>query len=127
MQHSLEVRVPFLDHKVAELAMRIPIRFKLRNGETKKILKQAMEQYLPHGVLTHRKHGFSIPLQQWFKADLREYVHDRLLNSNSRLASYLDRNYVNAVVSDHGKGMRDLNGKIWTILFFDAWLEQQQS
>ena len=127
MQHSLEVRVPFLDHKFAELAMTIPVCFKLKNWETKYILKKAIAPYLPNPVLSHRKQGFAVPLKHWFKSDLREYVNDCLLAPNGRLSEYLNKGYIAQIVADHNSGPRDLNGKIWTLLFFEGWLQEQKT
>jgi len=127
MHHSLEVRVPLLDHKFAELAMRIPVRHKLKNGQTKHILKQAMKRHLPDDVVQHRKQGFAVPLKMWFKADLRDYVNDRLIHSNGSLSQYLNRDYIRKIVADHNSGQRDFNYKIWALLFFDAWLQEQKT
>jgi asparagine synthase (glutamine-hydrolysing) len=124
MLNSIEVRSPMLDHEFAELAFRIPADYRIRNGEKKYILKRAMQNLLPAKVLSHRKQGFGVPLKLWFRDDLRQYTNDRLNASNSRLGEYLNMEYVRKIVRDHDAGMRDLNQKIWTILVFDAWLEQ---
>ena len=127
MHHSLEVRVPLLDHEFAELAMRIPARYRLKTGQTKYILKQAMRRHLSPEVMQHRKQGFSVPLKTWFKADLREYVADRLANASGKISEYLNQDYITKIVADHNSGTRDFNNKIWTLLFFDAWLEEQNT
>ena len=126
MQNSLEVRVPIMDHVFAELSFKIPSKFKLKGNEKKYILKKSMEKYLPPGVLSHKKQGFGIPLKMWFKSDLKEYINDRLGSSNSYVSQYLNMDFVQKIVNDHNTGMRDLNQKIWEILFLDAWLEQNQ-
>jgi len=122
MQNSLEVRVPFLDHKFVELTLKIPSRYKMHNHEQKFIFKKALSPYLPASVLRHKKQGFSVPFNLWFKKDLKEYVDDRFLAAHSRLSDYLNMDYVRNVVNDHRSGGRDFNTKIWSILFFDAWL-----
>lgn len=124
MVNSLEVRVPLLDHKLAELSFRIPSRLKYKNGEMKYILKKTMGKHLPEAVLSHKKQGFTIPLKMWFKDSLKAYVHERLLGDNSKLATYMDMEYVRKTVIDNEKGMRSTYQKVWTLIVLDAWLEQ---
>ncbi|MEM6966044.1 MAG: asparagine synthase C-terminal domain-containing protein, partial [Bacteroidota bacterium] len=125
MLNSLEARVPLLDHKVAELSFKIPVKFKYNQKGKKYILKKAMQSYLPDAVINHPKQGFTMPLKMWFKDSLRDYVNDRLRRSDSMIADYLDVNYISKTIDDHNNGMRDLNEKIWSLLVLDTWLEQQ--
>ena len=125
MMNSLEARVPILDHKVAELSCRIPSKFKLKGNQKKYIFKKAVEKYLPDSVLNHKKQGFTVPMKLWFKDSLKEYVNDRLNSENHLLSEYLNMNYVKKIVNDHHNGMRDMNEKIWSLIFLDAWLEHQ--
>ncbi|MCF8245306.1 MAG: asparagine synthase (glutamine-hydrolyzing) [Saprospiraceae bacterium] len=122
MLNSLEVRVPILDHKLAELSFRIPANLKLKGMDKKYILKKAIGKHLPPSVISHRKQGFSVPLNHWFKDALRDYLNDRLSSKNSLLSQYLQMDYVAKVVEDHHKGLRDLDAKIWSLVFMDAWL-----
>lgn len=124
MLNSLEVRVPLLDHKLAELSFRIPSRLKYKNGQMKYILKKTMGKRLPESVLTHKKQGFTIPLKLWFKDSLKDYVHERLLGENSKLSNYLDMTYVRKIVIDNERGMRTSYQKIWSLIVLDAWLDQ---
>ena len=125
MRNSLEVRVPLLDHKFAELSFRIPWNLKYRGKIQKYIFKQAMSPYLTKSVLGHAKQGFSVPLSLWFKDDLKEYVNDTILSPNSLLSEHLDKNYVKYIVEQNLKGMRNFNGRIWSLLFFEEWLKSQ--
>jgi len=127
MMNSLEVRVPILDHKFAELSYRIPSHLKLKNGSKKYIFRKAMSKYLPPVILEQRKRGFGVPLKMWFKDSLRDYVHDHLLNNNSPLREFLQLDYVAKAVQDSETSHRDLNQKIWTLLVFDAWLRGNHS
>lgn len=124
MVNSLEVRVPLLDHKLAELSFRIPSRLKYKNGEMKFILKKTMEKHLPEAVLSHKKQGFTIPLSMWFKDSLKSYVHERLFGTNSKLADYVDMGYARKIVIDNERGMRSSYQKVWSLIVLDAWLEQ---
>jgi asparagine synthase (glutamine-hydrolysing) len=124
MMHSLEVRVPLLDHKFAELSFKIPWSLKFKNGNQKYILKKAMTPYLPKSVLSHHKQGFGVPLSLWFKEDLKEYVNEILLSNNPLYSNYLDKKFVRKCVANHNLGMRDFSSRIWSILFFEEWLKQ---
>ena len=79
MAHSIETRVPLLDHKLVEFAATIPPEMNLRGGTTKYVLKQAMRGILPDGIIDRPKHGFALPLSYWFRGKLGAYVRDLLL------------------------------------------------
>ncbi|HET7118085.1 MAG TPA: asparagine synthase (glutamine-hydrolyzing) [Hanamia sp.] len=124
MMNSLEVRVPLLDHIFAELTFKIPWQLKLKKNEQKYILKQSMASYLPKNILNHPKQGFGVPLEFWFKDDLKQYVNDTLLSTNSHLSSFLDKKYIENIIFKNQNGRKDLSPKIWPLLFFEEWLKQ---
>jgi asparagine synthase (glutamine-hydrolysing) len=124
MENSLEVRVPILDHKFAELIFKIPSSLKLKGYQKKYIFKKTMSKYLPQRVIGHKKQGFALPLSLWFKKDLKSYIYDRLTSKGTHISEYLNQKYVRKIMNDHVKGMRDLNEKIWAVIFLDAWLEK---
>jgi len=126
MTNSLEVRVPMLDHKFAELSFRIPSSLKMNGRDQKYIFKKTLSPHLPGSVLNHAKQGFSVPLSVWFKDDLKMYIQDTLFSQNPLLSTFLDKNYVRKIVRDNQKGMRDFSAKIWSLLFFEEWLRQNQ-
>ncbi len=126
MTNSLEVRVPILDHKFAELSFRIPGSLKMNGNDQKYIFKKALAPHLPGSILNHAKQGFSVPLSVWFKDDLKKYVQDTLFSENPLSAAYLDKKYMQKIVTDNQKGMRDFSDKIWSLLFFEEWLKQNQ-
>lgn len=126
MQNSLEVRVPILDHEFAELSFSIPSHFKLKGSKKKYILKKAMAKYLPESVLQHKKQGFAVPIEMWFKDELKDYVHDKLVSSRSPLSDYLEKDFIAKMIRHHNTGMRDFSRKIWSLLFLDEWLHQYQ-
>jgi asparagine synthase (glutamine-hydrolysing) len=127
MQHSLEVRVPLLDHKFAELSFTIPSGLKLNQMGGKYIFKRAMMKHLPNSVLQHAKQGFAVPFDDWFKGDLREYVDERLLSSNNQYEDYFRKDYVASIIAMHRKGMRNFAPKIWSLLVFAEWLDQNRN
>lgn len=124
MMNSLEVRVPLLDHKFAELTFKISAGLKLKGTSGKYIFKESMKPYLPESILNHPKQGFSIPINNWFKEDLKEYVYDTLLDRNSYSSRYLCQNFIKKTIVSQQKGMRDLSSKIWSLIFFEEWLKQ---
>ena len=124
MLNSLEVRVPLLDHKFAELSFKIPWNLKYNKGAQKYILKKAMSTYLPPNILNHPKQGFSVPLESWFKDDLKEYVNDTLLSANSKLCMFLNKKYVTEIIQKNQNGRKDFSSRIWPLLIFEEWLKQ---
>jgi asparagine synthase (glutamine-hydrolysing) len=126
MLSSLEVRVPLLDHKFAELSFRIPSQLKMKFNEQKIIFKKTMAASLPASILKHPKQGFSVPLSVWFKDDLKMYVKDVLLSQNPLLSSYLDKKYITKIVGENSSGMKDMSTRIWSLLFFEEWLKQNK-
>lgn len=127
MLNSLEVRVPLLDHKFAELTFKIPSNLKLHNNTPKYIFKQAMKNTLPANILVNKKIGFNAPISLWFKEELKEYVNDTLLSNNSLLSNHLEKSEIKKVIADNESGSRDFSGRIWSLLFFEEWLKQNQS
>jgi asparagine synthase (glutamine-hydrolysing) len=122
MMNSLEVRVPLLDHKLAEYVARLPARLKLANGETKSIFKKTMESHLPREVLYRPKMGFGVPMRQWVTNELRDVVRGYLLDS-SRVSGMLDPALLRTMVEDNEKNLYGsrTGGKLWWVLFFEMW------
>jgi len=126
MMNSLEVRVPFLDHKFAELSFKIPSQLKIKDSNKKYILKRAMKSLLSGNILNQAKKGFDVPISVWFTGRLKEFVNDTLITHNPLLGGYLNKDYVRKVINDNMTGMRDFSSKIWSLLFFEEWLKQTQ-
>ena len=126
MMNSLEVRVPLLDHKFAELTFKIPSELKLQGNDQKYILKKSMKAFLPPNILNHEKQGFGLPLPFWFKDDLKEYVNDTLVSASSHSQKYLNKQVIKKTIENNQKGLRNLSLKIWSLIFFEEWLRQNQ-
>jgi len=129
MLNSLEVRVPLLDHKFAELTFKIPSNLKLKGKNQKYIFKKSMSPYLPESILKHPKQGFAVPISVWFKGDLKTYVNDTFNSKCCLLYNYLDRRFVQKAISMNEKNDKhrwDTSEKIWALLFFNEWLKQNQ-
>jgi len=127
MAHSLEVRVPFLDHKFVEWGFSIPSEINLEQGVGKKSLKRAMEPYLPHDALYRRKMGFSVPLADWFRGPLKERLYKGLLSEHMEKCGYFNKSQLRKLIDQHVKGIRDNSAPLWTLLMFESFLRQNIS
>jgi len=118
MAVSLEVRAPFLDHRLMETAATIPSCLKLRGTEGKYILKKAMAGTLDDDVLYRRKWGFGIPLARWFRNELKDFSYDLIF---SRSDGMLNTAYLKKIWSEHQKGWCDRSAYLWSVLMFLQW------
>ena len=126
MLNSLEVRVPFLDHKFAELSFKIPSEFKMKGDVKKYILKESFKHLLPPDVITHKKRGFGVPLSKWFRGDLKNYSYDVLMDNN-HLNNFLDKKQIKKILDNQNKGVRDFSSKIWSLIVLNEWLKQNDN
>ncbi len=124
MAHSLEVRVPILDHKFLEWTASLPSRVKLRSGNGKHIFKKALEPMLPNDVLYRPKMGFAVPLNYWFRGPLRQRVRDTLTGPTLAGTGYFDASFLKKLVDQHESGARDHSASIWSLVMFDSFLRQ---
>jgi asparagine synthase (glutamine-hydrolysing) len=120
MAHSIEARVPLLDHKLVEFAATIPQEMRLRDGVTKYIFKRAMRGILPDAVIDRPKRGFAIPLGRWFRGSLAGFASDLLFSSACRQRGILNQAYLRKLLARHSQG-RDLDLHLWTIISFELW------
>jgi asparagine synthase (glutamine-hydrolysing) len=119
MRVSLEAREPLLDHKLIELAARIPSRLKIRNGIGKLILKQVVAPFLPAEVIQKRKQGFSVPLGAWLRTDLRADILDTLSGGNRH--GFFDRVGIERLTDAFFRGDDSRNYQVWTLYAFELW------
>ena len=125
MAVSLETRVPFLDHRVAELAARIPLSLKIGRGEGKLILKSLLRQYVPPQLVQRPKAGFQVPIGEWIKGPLRDWAENLLDERRLGSEGFLDATLVRDRWHAHLAGKRDSTAALWAILMFQAWLNEQ--
>ena len=127
MAHSLEVRVPMLDHRVVELAWRMPLDWKIRAGEGKWPLRQMLYRYVPQALMDRPKKGFSVPLGDWLRGPLREWAHALLDPARLTREGYLNAAPIQHAWQQHQAGHQDHSQRLWCVLSFQAWLQAQQT
>jgi asparagine synthase (glutamine-hydrolysing) len=121
MWHSLEVRVPFLDHKLVEFVATIPSSYKLKGWQKKYILIEALKRLVPGHILRRRKQGFSIPLSYWLRGPLRDLARTYLSASALKEVGLFNAAWVEQLLREHDSLVRNHETKIWTLLTFVLW------
>jgi asparagine synthase (glutamine-hydrolysing) len=124
MAHSLEARVPFLDPVVAELALALETKQKVRGFSKKRLLRQAVAPLLPREIIRGRKQGFSIPVAAWLRGDLESFARDVLSTQTLERQGYFRPETVTRVLDDHTSGREDLSRQIWGLLSFTLWFDR---
>ena len=124
MAVSLETRVPLLDYRIVEFAVNLPPQTKLYRGQTKRILKQAMEDRLPYDVLHKPKQGFSIPLKNWLRGPLKPLMMDLLSYERVNGRGYFNAECVSEWVTEHINGTMNHSHRLWALMVFELWNEQ---
>ena len=121
MQHSLEPRSPFLDHELAEFAARLPAHYKLRGRTNKYILKKALEKHLPANILYRDKRGFAVPIDRWFRAEMRQVAYAVLLDQRTLNRGLFDGQAVRTLLDEHSSGRMNHRHRIWELLMLELW------
>ena len=127
MAVSLETRALFLDHRVAELAARIPVSMKIGSGEGKKILKQLLYRHAPADMFSRPKSGFAIPIDSWLRGPLRDWAEAMLDVRRLQQQGFLDAQKIHQRWANHLAGREQAGQAIWPVLMFQAWLERHHS
>ena len=122
MAHSLEVRVPLLDHTFVEWVSGLPSGIKLKNGEGKYILKKALEPHLSNDILYRDKKGFSIPMAAWLRGPLRTQVRESVLSARLADTGIFNADYLRHMVDRHESGASDYSAPLWSLMMFEAFL-----
>jgi asparagine synthase (glutamine-hydrolysing) len=121
MAHALEVRCPLLDHRVIELAARVPSHLKLAGGRSKILLRRVAERLLPAEILSRPKRGFAPPVSRWLREDLRDYARDLLLAPDALAGELFDRGEVALLLDGHAGRRIEAGWSIWTLLMLEVW------
>jgi asparagine synthase (glutamine-hydrolysing) len=123
MANSVEARVPFLDHQLVEFAMSLPRHLKLRDGETKYILKRALKGVIPDRVIQRRKQGFGAPINQWMLDRMAKFVEHTLMHSPLRQRDLFDYDFVARLLAEHRAGRANYSFFLWGLLNLSLWYE----
>jgi len=121
MAQGLECRQPFLDHRVVELAAQMPRRLKFRRGRGKRILLEAFADLLPKSIRRRPKMGFGVPLDIWFRNELREPAREILLDRQTLERGYFRREAVTRLLNEHEQGHFDHSSRLWALLILELW------
>jgi asparagine synthase (glutamine-hydrolysing) len=124
MAHSLELRVPFLDPKVAEFAFSLPTSFKVRGFAKKRLLRRALAPLLPREIVHGRKQGFSIPIAAWLRGPLEPFAREVLAPSAVSRQGLLDPAAVTPILDRHCGGQEDLSRQIWGLMALTLWFDR---
>ena len=127
MATSLEARVPFLDHRFVEFAATVPGDYKMQGFKTKMILKQAMEELLPDEILYRGKEGFSIPIKNWLKKELKPLMMDTLAPDKIKREGFFNSGYIDKLVNEHLKGTENHSHRLWALIIFGRWYDLYMS
>jgi asparagine synthase (glutamine-hydrolysing) len=124
MAASIEARVPFLDHKLAEFVSTLPDSFRVRGARTKWILREAGKQIIPPFILGRPKVGFRVPVNEWFRHEMRDFLLDHLQSSNSLTRDYFNPNVLDRLLADHLNGRQNHEKVLWALLNLEIWHRQ---
>ena len=125
MGNSLESRVPFLDHRVVEFAWRLPMEFKLREGQTKWALRQVLYRHVPSELIERPKMGFGFPIDKWLRGPLRIWAEELLSEQRLRKEGFFYPEPIRQKWEEHLSGNLNWSSQLWGVLMFQAWLEQE--
>lgn len=127
MAVSLETRAPFLDHRLIEFSLSLSQKYKVRNGNTKWLLKEVLKKYLPKETFHRPKTGFAVPVGQWLRGPLKEWADSLLNQTRLKSEGYFNYKIINEKWDQHINKTHNWDYHLWDVLMFQAWLENQKN
>ena len=127
MANSLEVRTPFLDHRIVEYSWQIPHSFKLKNGQGKWILRQILNKYVPKKIIERPKMGFGVPIDNWLRGSLKDWAESLLNETRLKNEGYFDQNHIRTIWEEHISMKKNWHHHLWDILMFQSWLDKEKN
>ena len=123
---SLETRVPFLDHRIVQFALSLPMKWKIREGKGKWVLRKLLSKYLPQDLIDRPKMGFGVPIDYWLRGELKDWARDLMNPEKLKNEGFLESDLIQIKLSEHISGKRNWQYQLWSILMFQAWLEKNE-
>jgi len=127
MAASIEARMPFLDTRLAEFASAMPEQYRIEHSNTKVVLRNAVNRILPAEIINRPKVGFKVPIAQWFRTTLEDYLHAHLLGPDSILKEMINQSYVEQLLKEHKQSKANHEKLLWSLLNLELWLRLSQS
>ncbi len=124
MAASLEARMPFVDHEIAGYLSTLPDHFRVRGMQTKWLFRQTMKQILPAAILERPKVGFRVPVNEWFRGTMRDYLYDHLTGAESKTRAFYDSDALNNILRAHVDGRQNHEKLLWSLLTLELWHRQ---
>src|SRR3990167_11330290 len=124
MAVSLESRAPYLDHQLIEWMWQLPLHMKVRNSTTKWLLRQVLAQYVPIDLFDRPKMGFAVPLDAWLRGPLRDWAENLLNKKHLKQQGFLQAEPILEKWQEHLSGKRNWQHPLWTVIMFQAWINQ---
>ena len=124
MAASIEARMPFMDHELAAYVSSLPDRYRVRGRQTKWILREAMKRLLPAAILNRPKVGFRVPVNEWFRGPMRDYLYEHLLSAGSRTRDYYRADVLERLFKEHVDGKQNHEKLLWSLLNLEIWHRQ---
>ena len=122
MAHSLETRVPFLDHRLVKFTSRVPLSIKTYNGQQKWLLKKILNKYIPQSLFERPKMGFAVPIAAWLRGPLREWGEEMLNPQSLSEGGYFVSSLIRKKWKEHLNGKHNWQVPLWNVLMFQVWL-----
>ncbi|MBD1109348.1 asparagine synthase (glutamine-hydrolyzing) [Pelagibacterales bacterium SAG-MED50] len=127
MANSLEIRTPFLDHRVVEYSWKIPQSLKFKDSKGKWILRQILNKYVPKKIIERPKMGFGVPIDTWLRGELRDWAESLLNETRLKNDGYFDHKHIKKIWNEHLSKKKNWQYHLWDILMFQSWLDKEKS
>ena len=126
MAASIEARMPFMDHELSEYVSSLQDNYRVRGRSTKWILREAVKHILPEKIVNRPKVGFRLPVNEWFRGPMKDYLYDNLMGDDSVSREYYRKDLLSKILKEHIDGRHNYEKLLWTMLNLEIWLKQNQ-